>query len=90
MDCAGDIFELGMAKKRDHKIMITDEAIEKVPLVHYKDIPKEVYPILQDLAKEVLRVSKEENDSNEVALTFSLEFGSYQRRKGVCRHRIRG
>lgn len=74
MDGAGDFFDLGMAKKRDHKIMITDEAIEKVPLVKYKDIPEEVYPILQELAKEVLRVSKEENDSNEVALTFSLEY----------------
>ena len=29
-----------MAKKRDHKIMITDEAIEKVPFVKYKKIPE--------------------------------------------------
>ena len=27
--------ELEMAKKRDHKIMITDEAIENVPLVKF-------------------------------------------------------
>ena len=28
------------AKKRDHKIMITDEAINKVPRVQYKEIPE--------------------------------------------------
>ena len=32
--------DLEMAKKRDHKIMITDEAINKVPLVQYKEIPE--------------------------------------------------
>lgn len=35
--------ELEMAKKRDHKILITDESIEKVPLVKYKEIPQSVY-----------------------------------------------
>ena len=29
--------DLEMAKKRDYKIMITDEAIDKVPRVQYKD-----------------------------------------------------
>ena len=28
--------DLEMAKKRDHKIMITDEAIRKVPRIQYK------------------------------------------------------
>lgn len=46
-----------MAKKRDHKIMITDEAIEKVPFVKYKKIPESEYLMLQELAKEVLIVS---------------------------------
>ena len=32
-----------MAKKRDHKIMITDEAINKVPRVQYKEIPETEY-----------------------------------------------
>jgi proteasome lid subunit RPN8/RPN11 len=67
------IEELEMARKRDHKIMITDEAIEKVPLVKYKEIPESEYLTLQDLAKEVLNVSKNDNDSNEVALTYSLD-----------------
>lgn len=66
--------ELEMAKKRDHKIMITDEAVEKVPLVKYKEIPETEYLMLQELAKEVLIVSKNDNDSNEVALTYSLDY----------------
>lgn len=66
--------ELEMAKKRNHKIMITDEAIEKVPLVKYKEIPESEYLMLQELAKEVLTVSKNDNDSNEVALTYSLDY----------------
>jgi hypothetical protein len=65
--------ELEMAKKRDHKIMITDEAIKKVPLVAYKEIPANEYLTLQELAKEVLTVSKNNNHSNEVALTYSLD-----------------
>lgn len=63
---------LEMAKKRDHKIKITNEAINKVPLIKYKDIPENEYDNLRDLAKNVLRISKEENDSNEVAITYSL------------------
>lgn len=66
--------ELEMAKKRDHKVMITDEAIEKVPFVKYKEIPESEYLMLQELAKEVLTVSKNDNDSNEVALTYSLDY----------------
>ena len=63
-----------MAKKRNHKIRITDEAINKVPLVKYKEMPETEYPLLQQFAKEVLTVSKDENDSNEVALTYSLDY----------------
>jgi ABC-type maltose transport system permease subunit len=68
------IKELEMGKKRDHKIMITDEAIEKVPLVKYREIPESEYQMLQDLAKKVLIVSKNYNESNEVALTYSLDY----------------
>lgn len=68
------INELEMAKKRDHKIWITDEAIKKVPLIQYKEIPESEYLMLQELAREVLLVSKNENDSNEVALTYSLDY----------------
>lgn len=69
-----NIRELEMAKKRDHKILITDEAIKKVPLVKYKEIPQSEYIMLRELAREVLTVSKNDNDSNEVALTYSLDY----------------
>jgi hypothetical protein len=68
-----DLESLEMAKKRDHKIMITDEAIEKVPYIRYKEIPEEEYPIIQMLAKKVLQISKDENESNEVAITYSMD-----------------
>lgn len=35
--------DLEMAKKRDRKIMITNEAIRKVPRVKYKNIPESEY-----------------------------------------------
>lgn len=65
--------DLEMAKKRDHKIVITEEAIKKVPRVQYKEIPEVEYDNLRELAKQVLQISKDENDSNEVAVTYSLE-----------------
>jgi hypothetical protein len=61
-----------MAKKRDHKIMITDEAIKKVPRIQYKEIPESEYNIIQELAKRVLQISKNENHSNEVAITYCM------------------
>ncbi len=64
---------LEMAKKRNHKIMITDEAITKVPRVQYKEISETEYDNIRELARQVLQISKDENDSNEVALTYSLE-----------------
>ena len=64
---------LEMAKKRNHKIRITDEAINKIPRIKYKDIPESEYDNIWDLAKNVLKISKEENDSNEVAITYSLD-----------------
>ena len=69
--------DLEMAKKRDHKIMITDEAIKKVPRIQYKNIPESEYNTIQELAKVVLRISKDENNSNEVALTYSMDSKEY-------------
>ena len=34
---------LSMGNKRNHKIMITDVAIEKVPYIEYKNIPEKEY-----------------------------------------------
>lgn len=55
-----NLSELEMAKKRNHKIMITDEAINKIPRIRYRDIPESEYDNLWDLAKNVLKISKEE------------------------------
>lgn len=72
--------ELEMVKKRNHKVMITDEAIRKVPRIQYKNIPESEYNTIQELAKYVLRISKSENNSNEVALTYSMNSSEYIRR----------
>ena len=73
MEVSSNLTNLEMAKKRDHKIMITNEAINKIPRIKYKNIPESEYDNLWDLAKNVLKISKEENDSNEVAITYSLD-----------------
>lgn len=65
--------KLGQAKKRDKKVKITEIAIEKVPFIEYKGLTEEQNKIMQQLAKEVLILSKCENDSNEVAITCDLE-----------------
>lgn len=64
--------ELQMSKNRDKKIPITDVAISKVPYVEYKEIPEDEYDIIHELAKQVLTLAKEENDSNEVAITYRM------------------
>jgi fructose/tagatose bisphosphate aldolase len=76
-----DLNDLKMAKKRDHKIVITDEAINRVPRIEYKCIPESEYDNIQDLAMNVLKISKDENDSNEVAITYALESSSYIQNK---------
>lgn len=61
-----------MAKKRDYKVMIMDEAINKVPSIKYRHIPEDQHHIITELAKEALIVSKDENNSNEVAITYRM------------------
>ena len=53
--------------------MIKEEAIRKVPLIRYREIPEDEYEIIYELAKQVLRLSKDENESNEVAITYSFD-----------------
>lgn len=53
-----DSERLRMSKKRDHKIMITEEAIRKVPFIRYREIPEDEYEIIYELAKQVLRHGK--------------------------------
>lgn len=76
--------KLGQAKKRDMKVKITEIAIEKVPYVSYKGFTEEQNKIVYSLAKEVLRLSKENNDSNEVAITCCLKDDSTDVYYGVA------
>ena len=50
--------DLEMSKNRNQKVLITDEAINKVPLIKYRGIPENEYATIQELAKEVLVISK--------------------------------
>ena len=53
--------------------MITDEAIRKVPRIQYKNIPEKEYDTIQELARNVLLISKNKNNSNEVAITYGMD-----------------
>lgn len=61
------------AKKRDKKIYITDVAVEKVPLIQYRGLSDKESDVLYQLAKLVLLTSQTENNSNEVAITCTLD-----------------
>ena len=61
------------SNKRDHKVEITDIAISKVPYVRYREIPEEYYETLHQLARIVLELARDHNDSNETAITYSLD-----------------
>lgn len=63
---------LEMAKEHGKKVYITDIAINKVPFIQYQGFTKEQNDVMRELAQEVLTVSKDENDSNEVAITCDL------------------
>lgn len=71
-----DVKELEQAKKRDHKIYVTDVAIDKVDKVSLSDFSEEQISAMQRKHKELLRIAKNENDSNEVLLINDLEFKS--------------
>jgi proteasome lid subunit RPN8/RPN11 len=64
--------DLEQAKRRNRKVYITDVAIDKVPYIAYNGFTEEQNKIMQELAKDVLLLSKEENESNEVAITCDL------------------
>ncbi len=64
--------DLEQAKRRDKKVYITEIAINKVPYIEYQGFSDRQNYIMQELAKNVLLVSKEKNDSNEVAFTCDL------------------
>lgn len=62
------------AKKRDHKIYITDTAIDKVGKVYLSDFSEEQSSAMQERNKELLRMAKNKNNSNEVLFIEDLDF----------------
>lgn len=50
---SSDLNDFEMVKNCDHKIMITDEAINKVPRIQYRDIPENEYDNLRELGKKL-------------------------------------
>ena len=56
------------SKKHDHKIMITNIAISKVPYVEVSGLPKTVCKAIQQEHKEILRIAQMDNDSDEVLM----------------------
>ena len=71
MDIKGN--KLEQAKRRDKKVIITDIAISKVPDIEYPNVPSDTSATIRALAQEVLELSKDQNDSNEVAITYSMD-----------------
>lgn len=71
-----DVGNLEQAKKRDHKILITDTAIEKVDLVKPKDFSYCQATIMKSKHKELLNVAKIQNNSNEVLFIENLDFNN--------------
>lgn len=64
--------KIKMSNKKNHKIDITDVAINKVKLIKFEEIPAEEHLIISNLAKMVLEISKENNNSNEVSITYKI------------------
>lgn len=72
----GEVKILEQAKKRNHKIYITDTAIDKVGKVNLSDFSQEQIDDMQIKHKDLLRLAKEKNNSNEVLLIDDLNLKS--------------
>ena len=70
------VLDLEQAKKRDHKIYITDTAINKVDLVKPKDFSAAQASFMMKKHKELLGVAKSQNNSNEVLFIENLDFNN--------------
>lgn len=77
-----DVGNLEQAKKRDHKIFITDTAIEKVSLVKPSDFSYSQASPMKSKHKELLNVAKKQNNSNEVLFIENLDFNNEVRISG--------
>lgn len=60
------------AKKRNHKVMITDVAIDKVSCIKLPSIPVEQCERIQRAHKRLLKIARTQNTSNEVLAILSF------------------
>lgn len=67
---------LEQAKKRDHKVFVTREAIHRVDYVGLSDFTEEQALAMQSKHRQVLEIAMNENNSNEVLLIEDLDFKS--------------
>lgn len=67
---------LEQSKKRDHKVFITDTAIDKVDRVKPSDFSDYQADKMQEMHKRLLRISKDENNSNEVLIITGMDFSA--------------
>ncbi len=72
----GNNMHLEQAKKRDHKIMINEIAISKVPLVKIKGLSLAECEMLQQEHKEILKIAMEQNNSNEILSVVQMSLGN--------------
>lgn len=73
---AEGVGELEQAKKRDHKILVTDIAIEKIPKSNIHYLSAEQNNLIYENHKALLRKSQIVNNSDEVAMLFDLNTGA--------------
>ena len=64
------------AKKRDRKIYITEQSINKVDFVQPSDFTSRQALVMQQKHKELLEIAKTKNNSNEVLFIEDLHFSS--------------
>lgn len=78
----GSELYLEQAKKRDHKIEITDIAIDKVPLINVPGFTEEQNNLLQQEHKNILQIAKDENNNNEVGILYNIYTGQRSQKLG--------
>lgn len=71
-----DVAGLEQAKKRDHKIFITESAVNKVDFVKPTDFTDSQASLMMSKHKELLYVAKTQNNSNEVLFIENLDFSN--------------
>lgn len=73
---AEGVSELEQAKKRDHKIFITDTAVDKVGRVELSDLSTSQVNDMQNKHKELLTISRTKNNCDEVLFIDDLSLKS--------------